>query len=61
MTHAALSVAVGLGSTADALAVAGLVLNSYRTVLHGQLDHPDTTAIYDDGAAPKWDFRPEFA
>ena len=59
MTHAALSVAVGLGSTADALAVAELVLDSYRTVLNDQWDYRDTTGIYDDGSADKWGLRPK--
>eukprot|EP01065_Artemidia_motanka_P049055 TRINITY_DN804_c0_g1_i5.p1 TRINITY_DN804_c0_g1~~TRINITY_DN804_c0_g1_i5.p1 ORF type:complete len:885 (+),score=294.18 TRINITY_DN804_c0_g1_i5:94-2748(+) len=53
MTHAAMSIYSGYGSAADAMGVAALVTDAYRTVMADQWDYRDTTTTYN--AQGGWD------
>jgi hypothetical protein len=48
MTHAAMSIYSGYGTAADALGVAGKVIEAYRETMADQWDYRDTTTPYDD-------------
>jgi len=48
MTHAAMSIYSGYGTAADALSVAGKVIEAYRETMADQWDYRDTTTPYDD-------------
>jgi len=48
MTHAAMSISVGYGDVADALAVADRVMQAYHVTMANQWDYRDTTTTYDN-------------
>jgi len=48
MTHAAMSIYSGYGTAADALSVAGKVIEAYRETMADQWDYRDTTTPYND-------------